>query len=165
METVVCNVTGCKMLPAFQIGPFISWKGGLNWCTIGYQGASGYICRRWGNSGKLRRICKIWSLHGGDYEESRLLGYKKRVHTPHQTYYVSATDPSRLILCKIWGLYGGDYEESRLLGYKKRVHTSHQTYYVSATEPSRLMLCKIWDFHGGDYEECRLLGCYDVWLL
>jgi hypothetical protein len=29
--------------------------------------------------------------------------------------YVSATEPSQLILCKILGFHGGDYEECRLL--------------------------------------------------
>jgi hypothetical protein len=102
--------------------------------------------------------CKIWGFHGGDYEKCRLLGYKNPVRTSQETHYVSATEPSRLMLCKIWGFHGGDYEECRLLGYKNPVRTSQETHYVSATEPSRLMLCKIWGFHGGDYEECRLMG-------
>jgi hypothetical protein len=46
-------------------------------------------------------ICKIWGFHGGDYEEYRLLGYKNPVPTSQDTYYVSATKPSRLMLCKI----------------------------------------------------------------
>jgi hypothetical protein len=102
--------------------------------------------------------CKIWGLHGGNYEECRLLGYKNPVRTSQETHYVSATEPSQLMLCKIWDVHGGNYEECRLLGYKNPVRTSQETHYVSATEPSRLMLCKIWDVHGGNYEECRLLG-------
>jgi hypothetical protein len=35
---------------------------------------------------------------------------------PHSRHYVSATEPSRLMLCKIWGFHSGDYEECRLLG-------------------------------------------------
>jgi hypothetical protein len=97
-------------------------------------------------------------FHGGDYEEYRLLEYQISVRTSQDTHYVSATEPSRLMLCKIWGFYGGDHEECRLLEYKIPLRTSQETHYVSATEPSRLMLCKIWGFHGGDSEECRLLG-------
>jgi hypothetical protein len=88
--------------------------------------------------------------------ECRLLGYKNLVRTSQETHYVSATEPSQLMLCKIWGFLGGDNEEC-LLGYKNPVRTSQETHYISATEPSRLMLCKIWCFHGSDYEECRLL--------
>jgi hypothetical protein len=41
-------------------------------------------------------------LHTGvAYEERRLLGYKNPVRTSHETHYVSARDPSRLMLCKI----------------------------------------------------------------
>jgi hypothetical protein len=91
---------------------------------------------------KAKQKCKIWGLYlmentvsvscakgydccvrfevfyGGDYEECRLLWYKNPVHTSQETHYVSATDPSRLMLCKIWGIHGGDYEECRLLWYK-----------------------------------------------
>jgi hypothetical protein len=59
---------------------------------------------------------KIWGFHGGDYEESRLLGYKNPVRTAHETHYLSVTDPNRLILCIIWDIQGGDYEEYRFLG-------------------------------------------------
>jgi hypothetical protein len=96
--------------------------------------------------------CKIWRYHGGHYEECRLLGYKNPVRTSQETYYVSATGPSQLMLCNMWGVHGGDYEESRLLGYKNPVRTSQETHNVSTTESSQLMLCKIWSFHGGDYE-------------
>jgi hypothetical protein len=40
----------------------------------------------------------------------------KTVRTSQETHYVSATEPSRLMLCEIWGFHGGDYEECRLLG-------------------------------------------------
>jgi hypothetical protein len=43
---------------------------------------------------------KIWSFHGGDYEEWRLLGYKNPVHTSQETVLL-ATEPSRLMLCEI----------------------------------------------------------------
>jgi hypothetical protein len=35
---------------------------------------------------------------------------------PHRKQYVSATEPSRVILCEICGFHDGDYEECRLLG-------------------------------------------------
>jgi hypothetical protein len=38
-------------------------------------------------------------FHGGDYKEHRLLGYKNPVHTSQEKHYVSAGEPSRLILC------------------------------------------------------------------
>jgi hypothetical protein len=72
-------------------------------------------------------------FHGGDYEESRLLGYKNPVRTSQETYHVSATKPSRLMLCKMLGFHGGDYEECPLLGYKNPVRTSQETHYFSAT--------------------------------
>jgi hypothetical protein len=43
---------------------------------------------------------KIWGLHGGHYEECRLLGYKNSVRTSRETHYVSATESSRLMICK-----------------------------------------------------------------
>jgi hypothetical protein len=51
----------------------------------------------------------------------------KTKFVPHRKYYVSATEPSRLMLCKICGFHGGDYEERRLLAYKNPVRTSQET--------------------------------------
>jgi hypothetical protein len=62
--------------------------------------------------------CKIWRIHGGDYEECRLLRYKSPVHTSQETHYFPATEPSRLMLYNSWGSYGGYYEECRLLWYE-----------------------------------------------
>jgi hypothetical protein len=39
----------------------------------------------------------------------------KTQSVPHRKHYVSAEEPSLLMLCKISGFHGGDYEESRLL--------------------------------------------------
>jgi hypothetical protein len=51
----------------------------------------------------------------------------KTQFVPHRkTHYVSATEPSRLMLCTIWGFHGGDYEECRLLGYENSVCTSQE---------------------------------------
>jgi hypothetical protein len=108
---------------------------------------------------------KILAFHGGDYEECRLLGYKTPVRTSQETHYISATEPSRLMLCKIWSFHGGDYEECRLLEQKLKFLPHRGHVNVSTTEPNRLMLCKIWGFQGGDYEECRLLGYNAVRLL
>jgi hypothetical protein len=44
-----------------------------------------------------------------------------------ETYYISITEPSRLMLYKIWGFHGGDYQKYHLLGYKYPVHTSQET--------------------------------------
>jgi hypothetical protein len=41
------------------------------------------------------------SMYGGAYEECRLLGHKTPVRTSQETHYVSATEPSQLMLCKI----------------------------------------------------------------
>jgi hypothetical protein len=65
--------------------------------------------------------CTIWGFHGGAYEECRLLRYKNPVRTTQEAHYVSATEPSRLMLRNIWGFRGSDYEESRLLGNLRRV--------------------------------------------
>jgi hypothetical protein len=86
-------------------------------------------------------------------------GIQNPVRTSPETHYVSATEPSRLMVCKISSCNGGDYEECRLLGYKTPVHTSKETHNISAAELRRLMLCKIWGFHGGDNLECRLPEC------
>jgi hypothetical protein len=91
------------------------------------------------------------------------LGYEKPVRTSQETHYISATEPSQLMLYKIRGFHGSDYEEC-LLGYKKPVRTSQETRYVSATESGQYMLFKIWGFHGGDNEDCCLPGYdYAVW--
>jgi hypothetical protein len=111
------------------------------------------------------RVCTIWGLIGRAYEECRLLWYKDQVRTWQETHYVSATEPSRLMLCMIGGFPESDYEECRLLGYKDPDRTSQEIHYISAIEPSRLMLCKICSFYDGDYEECRLLECDTVWML
>jgi hypothetical protein len=66
-------------------------------------------------------LCKIWGFHGGNYKECHLLGYKKPVRTLQETNYISATDPSQLILRKIWSFHGCDYGECRLLGYYSQV--------------------------------------------
>jgi hypothetical protein len=68
--------------------------------------------------------------------------YKNLVRTSHEIHYVSATEPSWLMLYTLYGFLCGDYEEYRLLGYKYPVRTSQETHYISATEPSRLMLCE-----------------------
>jgi hypothetical protein len=108
-------------------------------------------------------LCKIWGLQDSDYEEYPIPQHKNPVCTSQETHYVSATEPSRLMLRKFWGFHSGDYEECRLLGYKNPARTSQETHYISTTEPSQLLLCKIWDFHGGDYEKCHLLRCGTVW--
>jgi hypothetical protein len=51
------------------------------------------------------RLGTVRVSHGGDYEECRLLGEKTPVRTSQETHYVSATEPSQLILCKIWGFH------------------------------------------------------------
>jgi hypothetical protein len=48
----------------------------------------------------------------------------KTQFVPHMEHYVSATEPSRLMLRMILGFHGGDYEECRLLGYKNPVRTA-----------------------------------------
>jgi hypothetical protein len=53
--------------------------------------------------------------------------YIKTQFVPQETHYVSAIEPSRLMLCKISGFHCGDYEECRLLGYKNPVRTSQET--------------------------------------
>jgi hypothetical protein len=60
-------------------------------------------------------LCKIWGIHGGDYEDFRLLRYKAPVRFSQETYHVSGTESSRLMLCKILGFHGGNCEECRLI--------------------------------------------------
>jgi hypothetical protein len=45
-------------------------------------------------------LFKILGFHGGDYEGC-LLGYKNPVRTSQETYYVSVTESSQLMLCKV----------------------------------------------------------------
>jgi hypothetical protein len=41
---------------------------------------------------------KISVFHGGDYKESRFLGYKNPVRISQEKRYLSATEPSQLML-------------------------------------------------------------------
>jgi hypothetical protein len=59
-------------------------------------------------------LCEISDFHSRDYEEFRLMGYKKWVCTSQDTHYFSATESNRLMLYKTSGFHG-DYEEFRLL--------------------------------------------------
>jgi hypothetical protein len=72
-------------------------------------------------------LCKIWGFHGSDYEECRFLGYENSDRTSQETYHVSTSELSLLMLGKILGFHSGDYEECRLLWYKKPVRTSQET--------------------------------------
>jgi hypothetical protein len=45
-------------------------------------------------------VSMIWGFYGGDYVECCLLGYKNPVRTSQDTHYISATEPSQLILYK-----------------------------------------------------------------
>jgi hypothetical protein len=45
--------------------------------------------------------CNILGFHGSDYEECHPLGFKNPVRTSQETHYISATEPSRLMLCNI----------------------------------------------------------------
>jgi hypothetical protein len=62
----------------------------------------------------LKYLYKILGSHGGDYEECRLLGYKNPVHNSQETHYVSAAEPSQLMLYDL--RFSRRYEECRLLG-------------------------------------------------
>jgi hypothetical protein len=42
-----------------------------------------------------------FELFTADYEECRLLGYRKPVRTSQETHYVSTTESRQLNLCKI----------------------------------------------------------------
>jgi thioredoxin-related protein len=58
------------------------------------------------------------------------------VRTSQETYYVSATEPIRLMLFEeTVAVYCENHTE-----HTDTVRTSQETHYVSATEPSRLML-------------------------
>jgi hypothetical protein len=53
-----------------------------------------------------QNISKVWKVprhcpFERDYEECRRLGYNNTVRTSQETHYVSATEPSQLMLCKI----------------------------------------------------------------
>jgi hypothetical protein len=102
-------------------------------------------------------ICKIWGVHGSDYEECRLMGYKNPVRTSQETLRlryrsqpVNALQDLRFSRQWLWRMSSS--------GYKNPIRTSQETHYVYATDHSQLMLCKIWGVHSDDYEECCLLG-------
>jgi hypothetical protein len=95
-------------------------------------------------------LCKIWVLTDVTMK-NEVFWDRKTQFVPHRRHYVSATEPTRLMLCKVWGFHGVDCEECRLLGYKNPVHTLQEAHYVSPTEPSRLILFKVWGFHDWDY--------------
>jgi hypothetical protein len=61
---------------------------------------------------------------GGEYEESRLLGYKNPICTSQETHYVSTIEPSRLMLL---GETVAVYCENRT-EYTDTVRTSQETH-------------------------------------
>jgi hypothetical protein len=61
--------------------------------------------------------------------ECRRLGYKNQVRTSQETHYVSATEPSQLMLYTVWGFHGGDYEECRPLGCYAVWHLKEPTFF------------------------------------
>jgi hypothetical protein len=67
--------------------------------------------------GKEQRVCKIWDFQGVDNKERFLLGYKNPVRTSQETRYISAIEPTRLMLRKAWGFHFGNYEECHHLGF------------------------------------------------
>jgi hypothetical protein len=75
-------------------------------------------------------LCKIWGFHGGDYEECRLQGYKNTVRILQESHYVSAIEPSRLMLCKTRGVYGVSWDVT--LDGSRSSHRSH-----TASQPRR----------------------------
>jgi hypothetical protein len=46
-------------------------------------------------------VSRVWGFHGSDYEKWRLLEYENTVRISPETHYVSATEPSLLMLCTI----------------------------------------------------------------
>jgi hypothetical protein len=42
---------------------------------------------------------------------------KNSVRTSQETYFLSPTELSRLMLCQIWGFHGVEYEEYSILEY------------------------------------------------
>jgi hypothetical protein len=98
-------------------------------------------------------LCKIWGFHCDDYEECRLLRYKTPVLTSQETHYVSATEPSRLILCKISDIHGGDYEECRLLGCYAVWLLYEPTFQRNISPPS------------SGWQESACFGCYCVFFV
>jgi hypothetical protein len=78
-------------------------------------------------------MCKIWGLHGGDYD-------METQNVPHRKYVTSsATMPGWLMLCKIWRFHGSDYEERRLLEYKNPVRTSQEAHICYRAQPVNAM--------------------------
>jgi hypothetical protein len=57
-------------------------------------------------------VLKAVSIKNAVFKE-----YNNPVRTSHETHYVSATEPSQLMLCKIRDFHGGDNEECRLMRY------------------------------------------------
>jgi hypothetical protein len=80
-----------------------------------------------------------------DTEGCRILGYKNPVVTSKETHYVSATEPSRLMLCKIWIFTAVTMKNAVFWDIKNPVRP-HSKRYFSATENSRLMLLRFDDF-------------------
>jgi hypothetical protein len=64
------------------------------------EGMMGRLSSSLYSNDNTANICKLWGVHGGDYEKCRLLGYKNPVRTSQETHYVSTTEHSRLMLCK-----------------------------------------------------------------
>jgi hypothetical protein len=56
------------------------------------------------------------SLHGSDYEECRLLGYRNAVRTSQETHYFYATEPSWLCCVRFEGFTAVTMKNAVFLG-------------------------------------------------
>jgi hypothetical protein len=78
-----------------------------------------YATTRWDEDIKENnnyKLCKIRGFQGDGFRKCRPFGYKNPFPTSEETYYISTTGLSQLMLCKVWSFQDRDYEEYRLLG-------------------------------------------------
>jgi hypothetical protein len=61
---------------------------------------------------RVTRICELGTTLAATRNWHTL---RRNTNTSNLTHYISATEPSQLMLCKIWGFHSSDYEECRLL--------------------------------------------------
>jgi hypothetical protein len=72
-------------------------------------------------------LCKISGIHGSDYEECRLLGYKNPVHTSQETHTCPLQSPAGLCYVRFEVFTAVNVNNVVFWDIKNPVRTSQET--------------------------------------
>jgi hypothetical protein len=92
------------------------------------------------SSGLLHRVALILTRATRRNNPEDTILYKNSVRTSQETHYITATEPSRLMLCKISDFHAGDYVECRIRVMCRRVtlvrtYISEKISFLSSKTP------------------------------